>query len=557
MYPLGRAAVLVLCSVLLAACGDQTSLGSGADDPITARARPPPEATPLRDAQREHDRARRARSPDAGGRGVRRAAVWCLLDGERRRLVLVRPEAMPSRCPARTTPSRRWATAWSVPPRSTTGELVRAGRQPRGGLAGDEPQRHARGHPDGAIVGWVTTEGRRHVVEHGGSQEWDFAVVDEAGSIAALVGPATPAWRAPTAVGRGVRELRRGNQRPLHELARHRRTVPGVLAVGDVSAEGDLAAMTSVSDEGSCWARLRRGRRSRSGRPADHTLFDFSPSGTRILAGPAYFNRSTRLATVLDADGAVGRRSQRRPGGPPAHHLGGRRPRAGGGLPGRRLGDPPAGRRGTARSSSRRSRCRTRVAGPRSCCRSADPPSSPKMGNLPPAAPRPGLDSAEEEGRLLTASTIADPRAVMTDRAARDADFAAYLQARQASVLRTAYLLSGDRHTAEPHADGVRQALPGVRPVSDQGSIDGYLRFPRSQREQLPVATRLKKREHTAELLPEPTPSWTSTTTGATPPCGTWSSRCPRRPAPSWCCATTSSCPRPRPPRSSASPSAP
>ena len=53
----------------------------------------------------------------------------------------------------------------------------------------------------------------------------------------------------------------------------------------------------------------------------------------------------------------------------------------------------------------------------------------------------------------MTASTIADPRGVMnasqSGRAARDADFAAYLQARQASVLRTAYLLSGDRHTAE------------------------------------------------------------------------------------------------------------
>ena len=31
----------------------------------------------------------------------------------------------------------------------------------------------------------------------------------------------------------------------------------------------------------------------------------------------------------------------------------------------------------------------------------------------------------------------------------RDVDFAAYMAARQPSLLRTAYLLSGDRHTAE------------------------------------------------------------------------------------------------------------
>ena len=46
---------------------------------------------------------------------------------------------------------------------------------------------------------------------------------------------------------------------------------------------------------------------------------------------------------------------------------------------------------------------------------------------------------------------------------ARDADFAAYLAARQASLLRTAYLLTGNRHDAEDlDADGVRQALPVV-----------------------------------------------------------------------------------------------
>ncbi|HEU5241672.1 MAG TPA: sigma factor, partial [Ornithinibacter sp.] len=81
----------------------------------------------------------------------------------------------------------------------------------------------------------------------------------------------------------------------------------------------------------------------------------------------------------------------------------------------------------------------------------------------------------------MTASTIADPGAVMnasqSARAARDADFAAYLQARQASVLRTAYLLSGDRHTAEDLTQTAfaKLYLAWDR-VRDQGSIDGYLR---------------------------------------------------------------------------------
>ena len=107
----------------------------------------------------------------------------------------------------------------------------------------------------------------------------------------------------------------------------------------------------------------------------------------------------------------------------------------------------------------------------------------------------------------MTASTIADPRAVMTDRAARDADFAAYLQARQASVLRTAYLLSGDRHTAEDLTQTAfaKLYLAWDR-VRDQGSIDGYLRRILVNENNSLWRRGWKKREHTAELLPEPTP---------------------------------------------------
>jgi RNA polymerase sigma-70 factor (sigma-E family) len=59
----------------------------------------------------------------------------------------------------------------------------------------------------------------------------------------------------------------------------------------------------------------------------------------------------------------------------------------------------------------------------------------------------------------------------------RDADFAAYLAARQPSLLRTAYLLTGNRHDAE---DLVQTAFAKLYlswdKVRDHGSIDGYVR---------------------------------------------------------------------------------
>ena len=59
----------------------------------------------------------------------------------------------------------------------------------------------------------------------------------------------------------------------------------------------------------------------------------------------------------------------------------------------------------------------------------------------------------------------------------RDADFSAYMHARQASLLRTAYLLTGDRHTAEDlvQTSFAKLYLSWDR-VREQGSIDGYVR---------------------------------------------------------------------------------
>ena len=109
----------------------------------------------------------------------------------------------------------------------------------------------------------------------------------------------------------------------------------------------------------------------------------------------------------------------------------------------------------------------------------------------------------------MTASPIADPGALMPERrAARDADFAAYLHARQASVLRTAYLLTGDRHTAEDLAQTAfaKLYLAWDR-VRDQGSMDGYLRRILVNENNSLWRRGWKRREHATDEVPEPAPA--------------------------------------------------
>jgi RNA polymerase sigma-70 factor (sigma-E family) len=109
---------------------------------------------------------------------------------------------------------------------------------------------------------------------------------------------------------------------------------------------------------------------------------------------------------------------------------------------------------------------------------------------------------------VTTASPVAEPGMLMNDRrAARDADFASYLQARQASVLRTAYLLSGDRHTAEDLTQTAfaKLYLAWDR-VRDQGSIDGYLRRILVNEHNSLWRRGWKRREHATDELPEPVP---------------------------------------------------
>ncbi len=94
---------------------------------------------------------------------------------------------------------------------------------------------------------------------------------------------------------------------------------------------------------------------------------------------------------------------------------------------------------------------------------------------------------------------------VASSRAAdRDAEFASYMAARQPSLLRTAYLLSGDRHTAE---DLVQTALAKLYlswdKVRDQQVIDGYVRRILVNEHNSLWRRAWKRREHASDALPD------------------------------------------------------
>ena len=86
----------------------------------------------------------------------------------------------------------------------------------------------------------------------------------------------------------------------------------------------------------------------------------------------------------------------------------------------------------------------------------------------------------------------------------RDAEFSEYMAARQPSLLRTAYLLTGDRHTAE---DLVQTAFAKLYlswdRVQDRESVDGYVRRILVNEHNSLWRRAWKKREHTTEVLPE------------------------------------------------------
>ncbi len=90
------------------------------------------------------------------------------------------------------------------------------------------------------------------------------------------------------------------------------------------------------------------------------------------------------------------------------------------------------------------------------------------------------------------------------DRSGRDEEFAAYMAARQPSLLRTAYLLTGDRHTAE---DLVQTSLAKLYLAWDKVQrrelVDGYVRRILVNEHNSLWRRPWKRREISSDELPE------------------------------------------------------
>ena len=102
-------------------------------------------------------------------------------------------------------------------------------------------------------------------------------------------------------------------------------------------------------------------------------------------------------------------------------------------------------------------------------------------------------------------STLTGAEVTMTSQLTeRDADFSAYMNARQPGLLRTAYLLTGDRHTSE---DLVQSAFAKLYlswdKVQQRDSLDGYVRRILVNEHNSLWRRSWKKREYTAETLPD------------------------------------------------------
>jgi RNA polymerase sigma-70 factor (sigma-E family) len=86
----------------------------------------------------------------------------------------------------------------------------------------------------------------------------------------------------------------------------------------------------------------------------------------------------------------------------------------------------------------------------------------------------------------------------------RDADFTAYLEARQARLLRTAYLLTGDQHQAE---DLLQTSLAKLYlawdRVRDRESVDAYVRRIMVNENNSLWRRGWRRRELTTDVVPE------------------------------------------------------
>jgi RNA polymerase sigma-70 factor (sigma-E family) len=88
--------------------------------------------------------------------------------------------------------------------------------------------------------------------------------------------------------------------------------------------------------------------------------------------------------------------------------------------------------------------------------------------------------------------------------AAKDADFSAYMAARQPALYRTAYLLAGDHASAE---DLLQNAFAKLYlswdKIRDRGALDGYVRRVMVNENNSLWRRAWKRREHSTDTMPE------------------------------------------------------
>jgi hypothetical protein len=317
MKPLGRALHVVLALVCLAACGTQTSGPGAADEPTAtpstpATGEPTPSATASTSTTPEPtasepattdaltlDGLSRGEAPHIPYLALDDAGGWTLVEPDGTTRALDRPYTTFA-----TMGDGLVATSWSD-------EAIRA--YVLDGDLREVSSTDIRGGqlaatPDGEIVAWLGTDGRPHVVEQGGAQEYDLNPVPRNGDhVAAVVSDGTTCREGEGGQGCAVfvdsADASRSWVSVSHGIVDE---VAGVKAINDVSPHGMLG-LTSVSDEGSCWGRFPSSKPQPVWETCDYTLFSYNEAGTRILAGPAYLDGFGQgFAAVLDdTDGHV------------------------------------------------------------------------------------------------------------------------------------------------------------------------------------------------------------------------------------------------------------
>jgi RNA polymerase sigma-70 factor (sigma-E family) len=105
---------------------------------------------------------------------------------------------------------------------------------------------------------------------------------------------------------------------------------------------------------------------------------------------------------------------------------------------------------------------------------------------------------------MRTATEVRHVGARGTEQERVDAEFTAYLHARQGALLRTAYLLTGDRHQAE---DVLQTALAKLYlswdRVREREALDGYVRRILVNETTSLWRRPFKRRERATDVLPE------------------------------------------------------